>query len=123
MDSEIELYIRVSIDKTDDGHRHAKLARLPGKPEGDDEPECLTFRARYPTQTENDPTTPIQSSHLATMWLYWSIDLPSEKTRKRVYRHLKQNIRKFLRVDEFIRVAIPAYHKSMGFYFILSGSC
>jgi hypothetical protein len=145
MDGEIELYVQVSIEKADNGHRQAKLARLPGQPDGDYEVECVTFRVWYPTQmqnqssamfirsqtaftaarpqTENDPTTPIKSAHLATVWLYWPPDLSSEKTRRRVYDHLKQNIRKFLRMDEFARIELPAWHKSMGCYFILAGSC
>ena len=123
MDGQIELYVQVSIDQTGDGHRQAKLTRLPSRPEGEIQHECLTYRAWYPNHPFNDSTTPITSAHLATVWLYWPTDLPGEKTRERVYRHLKQNIRQFLRMDEFIRVALPNWHKSTGSYFILAGSC
>ena len=123
MDSDIELYIEVSIEKMDGGRQQAKLARLPAQPEGDHKPECIRFRAWYPVQSDNDHTTPIKSAHLATVWLYWPEPLPNEKICKRVYRYLDQNIRKFLRMDEFFRIAIPAQLKSTGFYFTLSGSC
>lgn len=123
MDEEIELHVQVSIERPEDGHRQAKLVRLRGKPEGDYQSECLTFRAWYPVQVVNDPSTPIKSAHLATVWLYWPIGLPGEKTRNRVYQHLKLNIRRFLRLDEFARIAVPNYHKSTGFYFILAGRC
>jgi hypothetical protein len=145
MDGEIELYIQVSIEKTDDGHRQAKLVRLPGQPEGNYKPECVIFRAWYPAQSQNpsaaapirsqtaftpplpdaedDPAAPIKSAHLATVWLYWPPDLPGEKTRQRVYHHLNRTIRNYLRVDEYARIGIPAWHKSTGFYFVLAGSC
>jgi hypothetical protein len=142
MDSEIELYVQVIIEKTDDGHRRAQLTRLSDPPTGDFRRECVTFRAWYPAQvvnspatfisadkglypapTDNDPTVRIGSAHLATVWLYWPLDLPGEKTRKRIYHHLKQNIRKYLRLDEFVRIALPIWNKSTGFYFILEGTC
>src|ERR1700731_3774759 len=122
MDGEIELYVQVSIEQTADGHRQAKLTRLTDQPGGENQPECLTFRAWNPDQPFNNPSTPIISAHLATVWLYWPANLPGEKTRQRVYRHVKQNIRKYLRLDEFVRIAIPDSHKSTGFYFVLSGT-
>ena len=144
MDNEVELHVQVRIERTDDGHRQARLIRLPGQPEGDYRRECVTFKAWYPAQirnppgaayirsqaaltsalpAENDLTTPIKSAHLATVWLYWPSDLPGEKTRKRIYRHLNRNIRNYLRTDEYARIGIPAWHKSTGFYFVLAGSC
>jgi hypothetical protein len=123
MDDQIELHVQVSIEKPENGHRQAKLIRLPAKPDGEYPSECLTFRAWYPDQTVSDPATLTKSAHLATVWLYWPLNLPGEKTRSRIYRHLKMNIRRYLRLDEFARIALPNYHKSTGFYFVLDGRC
>src|SRR5260221_13806871 len=122
MDDEIELHVQVSVEKAEDGHRQAKLARVPHQPEGAFQRECMTFQAWYPAQSATDPT-PIHSSHLATVWLYWPVLLPGKKIRERVHYRLKQTIRNYLRLDEYARLDLPIGHKSSGYYFVLAGSC
>ena len=122
MDGEIELHVQVSVEKAENGHRQAKLARIPEQPEGEFQRECMTFRAWYPAQSPTDPTL-VHSAHLATVWLYWPTLMPDEKTRERIYRRLKQTIRNYLRFDEYARLDLPIGHKSSGYYFVLAGAC
>src|SRR5215813_8208138 len=113
MDGEIELHIQVSIEKEDSGHRQAKLARVPQQPEGDYQQECMTFRAWYPAQKPTDSIL-IHSAHLATVWLYWPPNGADEKTRKRIHHRLRQTIRNYLHLDEFVGLDLPISRKASG---------
>src|SRR5712691_2756059 len=115
MDGEIELHVQVSVEKAEDGHRQAKLARVPHQPEGEHQRECMTFQAWYPSQSPTDPT-PIRSGHLATVWLYLPPDMRDEKIRTRIHHRLKQTIRNYLRLDEYARLDLPIGHKTSGYY-------
>src|SRR6478735_8939122 len=92
---EIPLHVQIVFEESADGHKQAKLVRLPERPAGDYKVLAHGVQAYQTDAAGQKRTKPI-----LTVWQYWPTDNTDTETARKVNRYLPIYIERLIASDD-----------------------
>jgi hypothetical protein len=109
---EIPLHVQIVFEESANGHKQAKLVRLPERPAGN-----FTVRSVPLTAYQTDADGTKRTKPILTVWLYWPADNTDTETSRKISSYIPKYIERLIASDDNLRDLINKQLPGTGWHF------